>query len=679
MWKVFSLFLLPVAAFAASQPEWIWSNAQFRIVPVYRECSVRKLPDCKSGIEAVYRSSESRPGVIAQLPTASIAPVAPENIDLARYAELRAEVENLSDRPVLLVVRIHSERGRDRHSAEQLDVILQPQEKRSISVPYTTIASHNKIRLEKVMRGPAGADCNPNLHPRGLRQVDFLTYNPALFGDREYHLRITDIRFAGTPPVYASVLAEPERFYPFIDRFGQYIHGDWPGKVREEAEIARRGEAERAALRALPPLRERNRFGGWTAGPVRRATGFFRVEKVDGRWSLIDPEGRLFFAFSMNSIRYNNTYYQKNRRNWFTHTDSYVLRNLQAKYGQEIFPAALDMTLDRLSAWGFNTLGGWADPRLCRRGRLAYMPVLLDNLRIARIPGIKFYDAFDPAFAAALDEAFRTEWAFSVNDPYCIGYFVQNELSFQPADIGRQLAIAPPQQPGKREFRRLLERKYSSIDALNRAWKSDFRTFDDFMAARKVRFDLRSALPDLRAVTDLMVEQYYKVCRDGVRRNAPNHLYLGSRFMPILSADCRIAGIAARYCDVISINSYLLRYGDLALPGLTIDRPLFLSEFSLRADGNGFFGRQQVRNQKERAAGLERLFGEILSNPRLVGAAWYCYQDQTVTGRDSKGECYPFGFVDITDTPYEEMTAASRKLSETMYASRYGNAKENRR
>ena len=50
-----------------------------------------------------------------------------------------------------------------------------------------------------------------------------------------------------------------------------------------------------------------------------------------------------------------------------------------------------------------------------------------------------------------------------------------------------------------------------------------------------------------------------------------------------------------------------------------------------------------------------------------------------MTGRDSKGECYPFGFVDITDTPYEEMTAASRKLSETMYASRYGNAKKNRR
>ena len=92
-----------------------------------------------------------------------------------------------------------------------------------------------------------------------------------------------------------------------------------------------------------------------------------------------------------------------------------------------------------------------------------------------------------------------------------------------------------------------------------------------------------------------------------------------------------------------------------------------------------FFGRQQVRNQSERASELERLFGEILSNPRLIGAAWYCYQDQTVTGRDSKGECYPFGFVDITDTPYEEMTAASRKVSETMYAVRYGKGKENDR
>ena len=36
-----------------------------------------------------------------------------------------------------------------------------------------------------------------------------------------------------------------------------------------------------------------DRFGGWT-GVTSKATGFFRVEKIDGRWWFIDPDGNAF-------------------------------------------------------------------------------------------------------------------------------------------------------------------------------------------------------------------------------------------------------------------------------------------------------------------------------------------------------------------------------------------------
>ena len=38
-----------------------------------------------------------------------------------------------------------------------------------------------------------------------------------------------------------------------------------------------------------------SKFGGWTA-LKREATGFFRTEKIDGKWWLIDPEGYGFFS-----------------------------------------------------------------------------------------------------------------------------------------------------------------------------------------------------------------------------------------------------------------------------------------------------------------------------------------------------------------------------------------------
>ena len=38
-----------------------------------------------------------------------------------------------------------------------------------------------------------------------------------------------------------------------------------------------------------------------------RATGFFRVEKVSGRWQVIDPEGHPFIVAAVNSIRLGNS------------------------------------------------------------------------------------------------------------------------------------------------------------------------------------------------------------------------------------------------------------------------------------------------------------------------------------------------------------------------------------
>ncbi len=91
-----------------------------------------------------------------------------------------------------------------------------------------------------------------------------------------------------------------------VDEFGQNAMEDFPIKVHSEAELVEAAEAELAALAASEPLPDRSRFGGWLDGPQREATGYFRAEKVNGKWWLVDPDGYLFFSNGIANVRVAN-------------------------------------------------------------------------------------------------------------------------------------------------------------------------------------------------------------------------------------------------------------------------------------------------------------------------------------------------------------------------------------
>jgi hypothetical protein len=69
----------------------------------------------------------------------------------------------------------------------------------------------------------------------------------------------------------------------------------------------------------------------------------------------------------------------------------------------------------------------------------------------------------------------------------------------------------------------------------------------------------------------------------------------------------------------------------------------------------------------EHATGLFRNYtAEAVKNRLIVGAHWFKFSDQPLTGRKD-GENYRIGFVDVADTPYPEMVKACRALAEGMY------------
>ena len=91
-----------------------------------------------------------------------------------------------------------------------------------------------------------------------------------------------------------------------VDEFGQNAKADYPIKVHSLDELKAAAETELAELAESGLMPDRTRWGGWKDGPKLEGTGFFRVEKVDGKWWMVDPDGHIFFSHGLANVRMAN-------------------------------------------------------------------------------------------------------------------------------------------------------------------------------------------------------------------------------------------------------------------------------------------------------------------------------------------------------------------------------------
>ncbi len=96
-------------------------------------------------------------------------------------------------------------------------------------------------------------------------------------------------------------------FVGLADKYGQNAKMDFPGKITSDEELKKLADAELAQLAEEGTMAGRSKFGGWSEGPQLEGTGFFRTEKVDGVWALVDPEGYLFFSSGLANVRMANS------------------------------------------------------------------------------------------------------------------------------------------------------------------------------------------------------------------------------------------------------------------------------------------------------------------------------------------------------------------------------------
>lgn len=494
-------------------------------------------------------------------------------------------------------------------------------------------------------------------------------------------------------------------FFPFVDGYGQYRHDEWPTKIHSVEELRATVAVEDADLAAHPGPKDWNKYGGWATGPQLEATGHFRTEKYRDRWWLVDPEGRLFWSHGVTCVRASEVttpitrrehyfadlpprdrypqFYQERWRAPFGFYKNEVPTvfdfgsyNSMRKYGPEWERIFIERSHRRLRSWGLNTLGAWTAESVYLKGRTPYAVYISSGGRsIEGGEGLwrKFPDPFDTAWRQALVEWLANEKDKSLSDPYCIGYFVDNELSWgDDTYLGRGVLLSPPDQPAKLALRDRLRAKYGTIDALNRTWGVSLADWEAFLTLREIP---QGAEDDLREFTAALAEQYFRGCRDEIKRADPTKLYLGCRWdlhlYPHEDITHRwVVRIGARYCDILSFNRY--RYSCLELvPPEGVDMPIMITEWHVGTMERGMFhsGLRGANSAEHARRMYEHYVREALRNPYVVGTHWFQYADEAMAGR-ADGENYRCGFVDITDQPYEAVVAASRAVGYGMYALR---------
>lgn len=613
-------------------------------------------------------------------------------LDLSAYARVSLDVRNLGPRPVAVCCRVDNPGGDGVRNCVTGTVTLEPAESKTLSVdlpPILKDAEGNPLRLFGMRGYPPGTSRLGSFDPSNVTQFIIFVPKPVL----DHQFEVSNLRATGAAPV-------PDRgahtFLPMIDEFGQYAHRDWPGKLHSAEEFPERIERELADLAANPGSPDWNEYGGWESGPTLEATGFFRVTKYDGKWWLVDPKGKLFWSHGIDCVGENGATPIEDRMDWFEwlpprdseygrfYSSHYALHgyyagrtvecfdfafaNLLRKYGTDWWTTYAAMAHRRLRSWGLNTIANWSSDSIYGMRRTPYVvSVGFQSKLLEGSEGYwgKFRDVFDESFERGARDAMAWQVGRSAGDPWCIGYFIDNEIAWgDEVSLAVAALQSPADQAAKRVFVDDLMARYGAIEELNRAWGTSYGSWDELLASREAP-NRERAWEDLSAFYEKTAARYFAVCRDAVKAVAPNNLYLGCRFAWVNEV---AAEVAARYCDVVSYNLYWPSVAHFEYPR-GVDAPVIIGEFHFGALDRGMFhtGLVAVESQEARAETYKDYVRGALRHPLFVGCHWFKYSDEPTTGRPYDEENYQIGFLDVADNPYPETIEACREVGYSMY------------
>ena len=429
---------------------------------------------------------------------------------------------------------------------------------------------------------------------------------------------------------------------PAVDEFGQWNLGEFEDKIHSEEELKAAWAEEDAQIAAFKDTRH-SRYGGDLSRKTR-ATGWFRVEKKDGKWWFVDPEGYCFLSISSNGTSPGGGGGMMPRRpgqdplpGLYPEGGMKNLRALRFGEGPDAAAKANQLVVDRMSLWGMNTIGNWSSRDVIALDKKPFM-VSLGGIGIQNgILGMP--DVYAPGFAASVEEGVRRSVEPYRKDKMLIGWFVGNEPTWSNQEL------------------RLCELILEADDSrpLKQALQTYLRKNGDTPESRK-------------AFVYETFERFLSIVQRSLRKYDPNHLNLGIRYGSGVPTK-EVLALSKKYFDVYSFNNYgiepNLKNMDIIYEATGM--PMIIGEFHFGTTDRGL-GESLVRvvSQEDRGTAYRNYTEKAFSHPALIGTSWFTWYDPPFFGRGD-GENYNIGLLDVTDRPYKWMVRAIQAVSEDCY------------
>ena len=387
------------------------------------------------------------------------------------------------------------------------------------------------------------------------------------------------------------------------------------------------------------------------------ATGFFRPVQVDGRWCMARSGEKPFTILSTSHVSFR-VESGKSLQEWEKETS------------------------DRLSMWGFNTVGNPLDKakglEFPHFRYIQFTPLfMLDDPKdedrwilgpMKKGTRKRFPNVFSPKWRDFCFQAAKKRAVRHMHDRNLIGYFTDNELRWFGHAVTNHVSGL---------FDACMEKAegHSAKVALV-----------DFLEKRGLKCGDEIAVSVKRDFLAEIAERYYSTVAAAIRAADPNHLVLGSRLHAMgrrdSGTDLLVVEACGRHCDVVSVNSYPwvdmekgVVYGGDPSKGSIVAmkdrwreicrharRPVFVSEWSFVARDSGLpctKGAGQVFDtQAERVKAAETNARLMLSEPGIIGYNFFKWRDDLPPPPDVKRrvENKNYGLVSKDEVPYAALT-----------------------
>jgi hypothetical protein len=284
-----------------------------------------------------------------------------------------------------------------------------------------------------------------------------------------------------------------------------------------------------------------------------------------------------------------------------------------------------------LRSWGFNT-AGYDSPSEIRDS----MPFMVD-VYLAKISywmaATEYPDVFDPAYRESVERSIRRMCAPVRSHPNLIGYYWTDTPRWDLAMARRLLGTdwvsrtrsLPASAPGKRRYVAFLREVHEARpDRLRAAYGLDLDEADALLARDFADLDLShpTVASDDRQFLRLIAREYYRIVGAATRREDPEHLVFGDRY---LADDHPVEVIeeALPWIDVLSVQPVRMEFEAEMLDRLRAiaNKPVLICDHqsSFYTDAYPRTLWEQSASESDAARAYDAYLSRAFESPYVIG------------------------------------------------------------